>query len=344
MKTTGLHAVKILEISITSDPKERILEFLQKYIEKEQETGDRGQGKPIKPLIIVTPNPEQIVLAQKNSHFRDILNQADVAISDGIGIVWAGKILGQGTGDRGQGIQIKRIAGVELMEQLVAMAEKRGVTIGLIGGRGDLAVRAFECLQKKHPRLAGWGTDAPEMELHEDGSMKHEAGSMNNNRLKRRIDCSDNPTSYFILHTSNEKAYFRQLAKKITETRAQMVFVGLGAPKQEYVIKALLETWDRRQETRDMKKDNSNQHVPCPVSRVPLILMSVGGAFDEISGRLRRSPAWMDRIGFKWLWRLIQEPWRWRRQLALLEFIWLVGKEWASDKMKHEAGSMKYEL
>lgn len=52
--------------------------------------------------------------------------------------------------------------------------------------------------------------------------------------------------------------------------------------------------------------------------------MSVGGSFPEISDRIPRAPRWVDHIGLKWLWRLIVEPWRWRRQLALLQFIWLM--------------------
>lgn len=47
------------------------------------------------------------------------------------------------------------------------------------------------------------------------------------------------------------------------------------------------------------------------------VVMGVGGSFDVISGRLRRAPAWMRRIGFEWFYRLIQEPRRWTRMLRL---------------------------
>ena len=53
------------------------------------------------------------------------------------------------------------------------------------------------------------------------------------------------------------------------------------------------------------------------------IALTVGGSFDLIFGRLKRAPAWMRMIGLEWLFRLIQEPWRWRRQLRLFEFWWL---------------------
>ena len=60
--------------------------------------------------------------------------------------------------------------------------------------------------------------------------------------------------------------------------------------------------------------------------------MGVGGAFDYISGRVPRAPRWVRSIGFEWLFRLLIEPWRIKRQLVLLEFVWLVIKEKLSPK------------
>lgn len=54
--------------------------------------------------------------------------------------------------------------------------------------------------------------------------------------------------------------------------------------------------------------------------------MGVGGAFDYISGEISRAPWIVQFLGFEWLFRLIKQPWRWKRQLALLEFIKLVFK------------------
>jgi N-acetylglucosaminyldiphosphoundecaprenol N-acetyl-beta-D-mannosaminyltransferase len=53
-------------------------------------------------------------------------------------------------------------------------------------------------------------------------------------------------------------------------------------------------------------------------------MIGVGGAFDFVAGVSRRAPVWMRRLGLEWLYRLIREPWRWRRQLALPRFLWLV--------------------
>ena len=56
------------------------------------------------------------------------------------------------------------------------------------------------------------------------------------------------------------------------------------------------------------------------------IAVGVGGAFDFVSGRVPRSPQWMQNLGLEWLYRLLKEPWRWRRQLALPIFALLVIK------------------
>ena len=57
------------------------------------------------------------------------------------------------------------------------------------------------------------------------------------------------------------------------------------------------------------------------LSRLPAaIAMGVGGAYDFLSGRQRRAPQAMQRLGLEWLYRLYREPWRWKRMLALPHF------------------------
>jgi N-acetylglucosaminyldiphosphoundecaprenol N-acetyl-beta-D-mannosaminyltransferase len=281
----SLDAGKILEISITKNSKSEILEFIQKSLAngaKLSEFDEKTSQKTKKIITIVTPNPEQIVYAQKDSHFRELLNQADVALPDGIGVVWASKIL-QKERDRRQETRIKSvIPGVECMEDLVRTAAKQRIPIVLIGGRSGLALNSLECLQKKHLKLTGWAMDGPEIQV-------------TSNKLQVTSENSEN--------------YFRDLANKITTSGVRMVFVGLGAPKQEYFIEAL-------------SRQLSIHKYP-----LSIILMSVGGSFDEISGRIPKPPGWVSRTGLKWLWRLIVEPWRIRRQLALLTFVWLVLRE-----------------
>jgi N-acetylglucosaminyldiphosphoundecaprenol N-acetyl-beta-D-mannosaminyltransferase len=52
--------------------------------------------------------------------------------------------------------------------------------------------------------------------------------------------------------------------------------------------------------------------------------IGVGGSFDVIGGRIERAPRVVRRLGLEWLYRLVKEPRRWRRQLALPRFVWLV--------------------
>lgn len=50
------------------------------------------------------------------------------------------------------------------------------------------------------------------------------------------------------------------------------------------------------------------------------VAIGVGGVLDYLSGRVRRAPRWLRELGLEWLFRLTTQPWRWRRQLALVQF------------------------
>ncbi len=265
----------ILQIRVTTSSREVILEEIKKYLNFREKSERSGRKTGKKPLVITTPNPEQIVFAQTHPVFRDILNRADVALPDGVGIVLASRFFRKSTGGKMQTGIHRRIPGVEFMGDLVRMASDQRIRIGLIGGFEGLAVRALECLQGKHPRLKGWAIDGPELLVSTYGDI-------------------EGPSD----------AYWFDLEEKIRSARVQMLFVGLGAPKQEYIIDTLSRT-----------------------NLYPLVLMSVGGSFDIITGRLKRAPVVIRSIGFEWLWRLVHEPWRLSRQTALIQFVWLVLQE-----------------
>lgn len=296
-----LNSVKILKISITTDSRQKILEEIRKYLKENSKSKAQRPKFKTKPLIVVTPNPEQIVLAQKNKYFADLLNRADIALPDGIGIVLAARILGDKQQATNGKWKPRRIPGVEFMENLVKMSVEERVPIALIGGRQNLAVRTLDCLQKKYSGLAGWAEDGPELVV--KGSVL--GIKYNGKNQKSKI----HNTKTLILNPDDQDNYFKRVARRIIDSGVRIVFVGLGAPKQEFFIQALF---------RELVIHNYE---------LPIILMAVGGAFDEISGRLPAPPAFVSRWGFKWLWRLVLEPWRWRRQLALLEFALLVIKE-----------------
>ena len=52
--------------------------------------------------------------------------------------------------------------------------------------------------------------------------------------------------------------------------------------------------------------------------------IGVGGAFDYLTGHAAVPSEWINKLGLEWLWRLVHEPWRWRRQLSLIRFGWKV--------------------
>jgi N-acetylglucosaminyldiphosphoundecaprenol N-acetyl-beta-D-mannosaminyltransferase len=52
-----------------------------------------------------------------------------------------------------------------------------------------------------------------------------------------------------------------------------------------------------------------------------ILAVGVGGAFDVLSGQLRRAPSVMQKLGLEWLFRLCQEPFRWKKDLMLIVFV-----------------------
>lgn len=78
-----------------------------------------------------------------------------------------------------------------------------------------------------------------------------------------------------------------KVIRKINRAQPEVILVGLGSPRQEEWI------------VRNLKKIPSVK-----------LAVGVGGAFDFISGRVRRAPRFLQRAGLEWLWRLILEPWR----------------------------------
>lgn len=89
---------------------------------------------------IVTPNPEMLVMAQKDEDFKKVLNSADLSIPDGVGLRLSGDI-------------VMTIPGIDFMEELIKLAEDQAFTIGFLGGQDGVAKKTAECLLKKYPKL-----------------------------------------------------------------------------------------------------------------------------------------------------------------------------------------------
>lgn len=91
-----------------------------------------------------------------------------------------------------------------------------------------------------------------------------------------------------------------RLLQTIRNAHPHILFAGLGSPHQEKWIAANLST------------------LGVPVA------MGIGGSLDVLSGRLRRAPDWMRRLGLEWLFRVTQEPRRLPRILRLPQFAFKV--------------------
>ena len=87
------------------------------------------------------------------------------------------------------------------------------------------------------------------------------------------------------------------IIEKINQSGAQMLFAALGAPKQEY--------W-----------------LACNAKKLkPFLRMGIGGSFDVLAGKVRRAPQWMQDAKLEWFYRLIKQPSRFTRMLALPRFV-----------------------
>jgi len=94
-----------------------------------------------------------------------------------------------------------------------------------------------------------------------------------------------------------------QVCEQLQAAQADLILVGLGVPRQELWI-------------------DQHRHL-CPKA----IWIGVGGSFDIWSGRKIRAPQWIGDNHLEWLYRLYQEPWRWKRMLSLPQFVWSVAKD-----------------
>lgn len=258
----------ILGVGITDANEEEILEYIVKLLENRQ-----------KKFFIVTPNPEFLVFADSHSDFKKILNNADLALADGIGLVAASKFLGKGLK--------ARVTGVDLMEKLCQRVSGKPITVGFLGGRGGVAVEAAECLVTKYPglRVAFAGEEWP-------GDFHSQASDDRASNTESRSSKMDGRGSI----AQPSMIYF-------PSSSIDILFVAFGFPKQEEWIA---------------------ENLP----KLPIgAAMGVGGAFDYLSGRVQRAPLFIRSIGFEWLFRLLAQPWRIKRQLELPKFVWLVLKE-----------------
>ena len=196
---------------------------------------------------VVTPNPELVDRARREEPFRQALNGADLVLPDGIGVVYAARLLGR----RLKG----RCPGIDFAGKLMEHMARTGLRLYLLGAKPGVAEAAAARLEIRYPGLTICGTH--------DG-------------------------------------YFQEDAPVVEEIRragADVVFVCLGAPKQEY--------W--------MVKNG-----PATGAR---LMAGLGGSLDVFAGVVERAPESWQRLGLEWLYRLTKEPKRIGRMARLPLFL-----------------------
>ncbi|MCD5407510.1 MAG: WecB/TagA/CpsF family glycosyltransferase [Desulfotomaculum sp.] len=158
----------------------------------------------------------------------------------------------------------ERITGIDLMLRLCARGDHLAWRVFLLGAAPGVAKEAAANLKRQYPGLIIVGTNH----------------------------------GYF---TENESD---RIVAIIRQANPQLLFVALGAPRQEQWIA---------------------QHQP---RTNVAVAVGVGGSFDVLSGRKQRAPKWVQQIKLEWLHRLVKDPARWQRQLILPKFTWLVLKRY----------------
>ncbi|MFW6026067.1 MAG: WecB/TagA/CpsF family glycosyltransferase [Candidatus Woesearchaeota archaeon] len=212
-----------------------------------------------KKIMVVTPNAEMIMRARKNNELKYILNEADLSLADGAGVLLASKLLN---------IDIKeRVSGFDLLTEILSYDEfPNKFSVYFLGAKPEVVDKMIKNLINNSKLLA------------------------NNKSLAKNLEIAGYHHGY--LNSDLKK----ELIKDINEKEPNILFVGMGAPLQEKFLK------------ENMEKLNINVGV------------TVGGSFDVLAGNLKRAPKFIQKIGLEWLYRLIQEPKRFKRTLLLPQF------------------------
>lgn len=215
-----------------------------------QAIDSRGHGAA--PLQVATVNPEFVMRARRDRHFRDVIAAAGLRTADGAGLVLAARILGR----RLPG----RVTGVELVRALARTGVARGDRVFFLGAPPGVADAAAAVLAADNPGLEVAGAF---------GGVAGEEGDA-------------------------------EAVAAVRASQPDILLVAFGAPAQEFWL------------SRNLAVSGASVGI------------GVGGTFDYLSGRVRRAPAWMRRVGLEWLFRLLQQPSRARRMAVLPVFLLLI--------------------
>lgn len=242
---------------------------------------------------LVTPNPEFLVEAQRDKEFGRILSEADLSIPDGVGLLAAAKYLTFNLSVRPWFLKliIYFIYGLRVGGAVLFDRGFLEVVSERVSG-SDLVSHLIEEAARQGGTVFLLGAR---------GGVAERASQLlaaNYPGLRVLGAYSGDPAPH------SDKEVRKSIEKLSGGEHIDLLFVAYGHQKQEKWIARNLSYLD--------------------VS----VAMGVGGAFDFISGEVRRAPRWLQSLGLEWFFRLLVQPWRWRRIFkAVVVFPWLVFKE-----------------
>ena len=157
----------------------------------------------------------------------------------------------------------ERVTGIDLVNSICAASAQRGWKLYILGSAPGVADTAAQNICAKYPGCNIIGTH----------------------------------------HGYFDAAEEQNILAELRELKPDVLFVALGAPKQEYWI-----------------ADHLAQ-LGIPVG------MGIGGSMDVLSGNVKRAPEWMQKLSLEWLYRFLIQPTRFKRMLALPKFMLAVKKQ-----------------
>lgn len=160
------------------------------------------------------------------------------------------------------------VTGRLLLPALAARAAAEGVPVALFGAQRGVASLAARRLEARFPGLT--------------------------------VKVALSPPSDFVVGSPEDD----EASAALENANARIIFVALGAPKQEIWMERHRADFDGA------------------------VLIGVGAAFDIVAGRFREAPRWMTKVGLEWMFRLAQEPRRLARRY-LLDDLWII--RWAIE-------------
>lgn len=209
-----------------------------------------------RPHSIFASNPEKNFSFSKDHQLLETFRTADLLLPDGMGMVWAARIL--------YGAQLDRIPGAEFIFDICDLAAKEGHPIFIYGANEETNKTAVVKLKKQFRNLEIAGRSN---------------GYVSQSEIPDLLDC-------------------------INKSRAKILFIALGSPKQEKWFAAY---------------QHQLEHVK--------VCQCIGGTLDTIAGNIKRAPEFWQKHCLEWFYRLMTQPKRISRQKILPLFAMGVLKE-----------------